>query len=92
MPRFAHKRVGYLAANQCFTEDTEVVLLCTNHLQKEFKSQNPVCTILVMVVMGGGGNSRGVISCVHLQARGGGWGGRVLVVMTVVVVVVGPYI
>ncbi|CAM9768696.1 unnamed protein product [Ectocarpus sp. 4 AP-2014] len=41
MPRFAHKRVGYLAANQCFTEDTEVVLLCTNHLQKEFKSQNP---------------------------------------------------
>lgn len=42
MPRFAHKRVGYLAANQCFTEDTEVVLLCTNHLQKEFKSQNPV--------------------------------------------------
>lgn len=42
MPRFAHKRIGYLAANQCFTEDTEVVLLCTNHLQKEFKSQNPV--------------------------------------------------
>ncbi|CAN0146538.1 unnamed protein product, partial [Discosporangium mesarthrocarpum] len=38
--RFAHKRAGYLAANQTFTEDTEVVLLCTHHLKKEFNSSN----------------------------------------------------
>eukprot|EP00588_Corethron_pennatum_P030417 CAMPEP_0194312376 /NCGR_PEP_ID=MMETSP0171-20130528/9300_1 /TAXON_ID=218684 /ORGANISM="Corethron pennatum, Strain L29A3" /LENGTH=396 /DNA_ID=CAMNT_0039066861 /DNA_START=119 /DNA_END=1306 /DNA_ORIENTATION=+ len=37
-PRFAHKRVGYLAATQGFAEDTEVVLLTTNLLKKELRS------------------------------------------------------
>ena len=33
--RFAFKRKGYLAAAQCFTSNTDLVLLCTNLLQKE---------------------------------------------------------
>ena len=36
-PRFAHKRIGYLAASQGFTQDTEVVLLTTNLLKKELR-------------------------------------------------------
>jgi len=36
-PRFAHKRIGYLSASQGFTQDTEVILLCTNLLQKELR-------------------------------------------------------
>ena len=36
--RFAHKRIGYLAACQCFSESTDVVLLTTNLLKKEFQS------------------------------------------------------
>ncbi len=39
-PRFGHKRVGYLAACQSFDEDTDVILLCTNLLKKEFQSSN----------------------------------------------------
>ena len=39
-PRFAHKRVGYLAANQSFTETTDVILLTTNLFKKEFASMN----------------------------------------------------
>jgi len=39
--RFAHKRIGYLAASQSFQRDTEVVLLTTNLLKKEFSSMNP---------------------------------------------------
>ena len=39
-PRFAHKRIGYLAACQSFQADTEVVLLTTNLLKKEFGSMN----------------------------------------------------
>lgn len=39
-PRFAHKRIGYLAACQCFNDATDVVLLTTNLLKKEFQSQN----------------------------------------------------
>ena len=38
--RFAHKRIGYLAACQTFTEGTDVVLLTTNLLKKEFQSPN----------------------------------------------------
>ncbi|TMW69235.1 hypothetical protein Poli38472_001391 [Pythium oligandrum] len=38
--RFAHKRVGYTAASQSFTQTTDVVLLCTNLLKKEFGSIN----------------------------------------------------
>ncbi|GLE02153.1 hypothetical protein PINS_up010991 [Pythium insidiosum] len=36
--RFAHKRIGYTAASQSFTQTTDVVLLCTNLLKKEFGS------------------------------------------------------
>ncbi len=39
-PRFAHKRIGYLAACQWFNNSTDVVLLTTNLLKKEFQSQN----------------------------------------------------
>lgn len=38
--RFAHKRIGYSAAIQSFTQTTDVVLLCTNLLKKEFGSYN----------------------------------------------------
>eukprot|EP00537_Pseudo-nitzschia_pungens_P000108 CAMPEP_0172372412 /NCGR_PEP_ID=MMETSP1060-20121228/47512_1 /TAXON_ID=37318 /ORGANISM="Pseudo-nitzschia pungens, Strain cf. cingulata" /LENGTH=1317 /DNA_ID=CAMNT_0013098403 /DNA_START=188 /DNA_END=4141 /DNA_ORIENTATION=+ len=34
-PRFAQKRIGYLAASQGFTQDTDVILLATNLLKKE---------------------------------------------------------
>lgn len=37
-PRFAHKRIGYLAANQSFNESTDVILLTTNLFKKEFTS------------------------------------------------------
>mmetsp|Transcript_3330 Transcript_3330/g.4441 ORF Transcript_3330/g.4441 Transcript_3330/m.4441 type:complete len:1330 (+) Transcript_3330:204-4193(+) len=36
-PRFAHKRIGYLAASQAFTQDTDVILLTTNSLKKELR-------------------------------------------------------
>jgi AP-3 complex subunit delta-1 len=38
--RFVQKRIGYLAACQTFTQDTEVILLCTNLMKKEFTSKN----------------------------------------------------
>jgi AP-3 complex subunit delta len=38
--RFAHKRIGYTAASQSFTQSTDVVLLCTNLLKKEFGAVN----------------------------------------------------
>ena len=41
LSRFAFKRKGYLAAAQCFTSNTDLVLLCTNLLQKELQSKNP---------------------------------------------------
>ncbi|KAL3945881.1 MAG: hypothetical protein SGBAC_000032 [Bacillariaceae sp.] len=37
-PRFAHKRIGYLAAIQGFTQDTDVLLLTTNSLKKELRA------------------------------------------------------
>lgn len=36
--RFAHKRIGYLAANQSFDESTDVILLTTNLFKKEFSA------------------------------------------------------
>ena len=35
--RFAHKRVGYLAASQGFSQNTDVILLTTNLLKKELR-------------------------------------------------------
>ncbi|GLJ10009.1 hypothetical protein SUGI_0120040 [Cryptomeria japonica] len=40
MPRFCHKKIGYLAASQSFKEDTEVLLLITNQLRKDLTSIN----------------------------------------------------
>ena len=37
-PRFAHKQIGYLAANQSFNESTDLILLTTNLYKKEFSS------------------------------------------------------
>lgn len=34
-PRFAHKQMGYLAANQSFNESTDLILLATNLFKKE---------------------------------------------------------
>ncbi|KAL3922964.1 MAG: hypothetical protein SGILL_001922 [Bacillariaceae sp.] len=39
-PRFAQKRIGYLAASQGFHKDTDVILLATNLLKKELRSAN----------------------------------------------------
>ena len=39
-PRFAQKRIGYLAASQGFTQDTDVILLTTNLLKKELRGAN----------------------------------------------------
>tara|TARA_B110000305_G_C18881418_1_gene377721 strand:- start:88 stop:534 length:447 start_codon:yes stop_codon:yes gene_type:complete len=39
-PRFAHKRVGMLASTQTFNEQTDVILLTTNLLKKEFTSSS----------------------------------------------------
>jgi len=39
-PRFAHKRIGSLAAVQTFTSSTSVILLVTNLLKKELASSN----------------------------------------------------
>jgi hypothetical protein len=33
-PKFAHKRIGYLAAAQSFNQSTEVLMLCTNLVKK----------------------------------------------------------
>ena len=40
--KFSHKRIGYLSANQSFSENTDVILLTTNLFKKEFSlsSQN----------------------------------------------------
>ena len=39
-PRFAHKRIGFLAANQSFNDQTEVLMLTTNLFKKEFTSHS----------------------------------------------------
>lgn len=37
---FALKRIGYLAATQCFHEDTDVLMLTTQLLKKDLLSSN----------------------------------------------------
>ena len=39
-PRFSHKRIGYLAANQSFNEQTDLLLLTTNLFKKEFNNSS----------------------------------------------------
>ncbi|KAF2295592.1 hypothetical protein GH714_033252 [Hevea brasiliensis] len=39
-PNFSHKKVGYLAISMSFNESTSVILLITNQLRKDLKSNN----------------------------------------------------
>ena len=39
-PRFSDKRVAYLAASQSFTEATDVLMLTTNLIKKDFSARN----------------------------------------------------
>ncbi|PWN98903.1 ARM repeat-containing protein [Tilletiopsis washingtonensis] len=41
-PRLHLKHVGYLAAQQCFTPDTDVLILATNLVQKDLHSHDPL--------------------------------------------------
>lgn len=38
--KFTSKRVGYLAASQCFHPDSELIMLTTNMIRKDLNSQN----------------------------------------------------
>ncbi|KAL3868900.1 hypothetical protein ACJMK2_041656 [Sinanodonta woodiana] len=38
--KFTFKRIGYLAASQCFNENTDVLMLTTNMIRKDLSSQN----------------------------------------------------
>lgn len=40
MPKFAHKKIGYLAASQAFHDGTDVLVLITNLLRKDLCSKN----------------------------------------------------
>lgn len=40
--RYHHKHIGYLAASQCFTPDTDVLILATNMIKKDLLSANPL--------------------------------------------------
>uniref|UniRef100_A0A2P2MZ15 AP-3 complex subunit delta n=1 Tax=Rhizophora mucronata TaxID=61149 RepID=A0A2P2MZ15_RHIMU len=39
-PNFTHKKIGYLAISQSFHDSTPVILLITNQLRKDLKSNN----------------------------------------------------
>eukprot|EP01080_Neovahlkampfia_damariscottae_P011638 gene11638-4879_t len=39
-PVFSHKRVGYLAASQCFNETTDVIIMTTQLIKKDLLSSN----------------------------------------------------
>ncbi|CAG0891680.1 unnamed protein product [Darwinula stevensoni] len=38
--KFTYKRIGYLAASQCFNDSTEVLMLTTNMMRKDLNSVN----------------------------------------------------
>lgn len=38
--KFTEKRIGYLAAAQCFKPETEVLMLTTNMIKKDLNSPN----------------------------------------------------
>ena len=46
--KFHHKRVGYLAAIQSFSEDSEMILLATNQIKKDLVSQKSYEAELVL--------------------------------------------
>jgi AP-3 complex subunit delta len=39
--RFALKRIGFLAASQSFNSKTDVIVLCTQLLKREFQAKSP---------------------------------------------------
>lgn len=41
-PKYHHKHIGYLAAAQCFSADTDVLILATNMIKKDLQSANPL--------------------------------------------------
>ena len=38
--KFCEKRIGYLAATQCFNDETDVLMLTTNMMRKDLSSTN----------------------------------------------------
>ncbi|SNX85062.1 related to Adapter-related protein complex 3 delta 1 subunit [Melanopsichium pennsylvanicum] len=40
--KYHHKHVGYLAAAQCFSADTDVLILATNMIKKDLQSSQPL--------------------------------------------------
>ncbi|SPC64374.1 related to Adapter-related protein complex 3 delta 1 subunit [Ustilago sp. UG-2017b] len=40
--KYHHKHVGYLAAAQCFSADTDVLILSTNMIKKDLQSSSPL--------------------------------------------------
>lgn len=38
--RFNERRIGYLAATQCFNDETDVLMLTTNMIRKDLQSSN----------------------------------------------------
>lgn len=46
--KFTHKRVGYLAAIQSFSEDSDMILLATNQIKKDLTSLKAYETELVL--------------------------------------------
>lgn len=56
--KFAHKRIGFLAASQSFHDSTDVLMLTTNMLKKVFVVVFAVVAVVVVVVVVVG-------SCMH---------------------------
>ncbi|GAC75225.1 vesicle coat complex AP-3, delta subunit [Moesziomyces antarcticus T-34] len=40
--KYHHKHIGYLAAAQCFSADTDVLILSTNMIKKDLQASNPL--------------------------------------------------
>ncbi len=40
--KYHHKHIGYLAAAQCFSPDTDVLILATNMIKKDLQSAQPL--------------------------------------------------
>lgn len=49
LPQFRYKRIGYLAAEQVFNKDTDVVLLANNLLKKQLAMKDPYEVTIVVI-------------------------------------------
>ena len=56
-PRFADKRIGYLALLLILDEQTEVLMLSTNSLQMDLNSSSQFCAGLALTALGNIGTS-----------------------------------